>query len=1169
MNRKTIWYATVHEMRVLRKLLRTHVFIWVALSLSATYFLIVTFSHMQHGSEIPMLSVISPRYIMSLLSGSFVALFCIGVLLLTFDQFKRDKIVRIHEVMSSKPVNDLELLTGRLLGVSVTISIPMLMFLFSIVTYGIFADIFDLKFGEPVEIWSVGSFVLLDIFPNFLLFGSLAILLSSLLKSRLLALLLTLSCLFALFWFNSRLSLDVSRPLQTVSGNVLFPSELIPKLLTPVIVFNRIALLSMVVGFLCWSSCIAVRTSRSRARDFVLGSLSFCFGLLVISTMMGVQTFEKRRVDKWVEVHDNHFLPDSFPDVQEIRGRIDINPGRSISLNLTIDVSVDANQYSDFILFSLNPGYNISHLLVDGVEVNGHEFQHGLLKIPNQYFSSDLNKLKIVANGRPDKRFAYLDSLETLSQIVGPDVRQLRQLGTENSIFDSKFVVLPPGIKWYPTSGTATNEDAWEQRDRDFYAINIEVSVPTRWLVSGPAKRETLDAEKQAIYRFHQSSPIPEFALVGSKFESASMEVEGVEFEVLYSVAHRGTFEAIAHAEENIRESLQMIIEKVRAYGMNYTYGSYSLVEVPSTLRVFGGGMNMDTVMCPPGMLMIRESTLPTYPNVSQFDKVPKEQSEVTEENWIASQLAGVRRYLRRSMFESSTNYVFYQNLIVQQTSATQEGARALNTLLALLSEALYPASRADFDFQLAVNRNILNLASVNPIQFLMSSLQPRTFSDDIEMLRKTQSIRTAPEVWDSVASFSFLDTVEHTNNTLKLRALRFRAQRIVQLLRDTQGTDKLASILADLTSRFRGKNFLLEEFVAVLSDHGVDLQEIAGDLIQKAELPGFIASNPTNKQIKGTERPTFVSSFVLRNDKPASGPVQLSTAYHNIDGFIYGPSNSVSLPPILVGASQSVRVAIESPNPIQHIWVKPYLSLNRKQFRIDFPISKEFQSQELNTDVDPFIKAIEIVEVEQLGNSSITIDDLDPEFSVIDHSNTSALSSTFTQFSRGLLGTKDVQLDHGLPVYQFSYIGRSAEWSRKSDPSAYGTYRRTFVLSSGSDQLASAKFTTTLPNLGRWKLEYHLPEKYLVEEIQLGGLSSASLLIGHSVGTIHLEIHNGLANISHSLDASNLTKGWHTIGNFDLSNTEVDVLVSNKTDQVFHHVFTDAIRWTPVEEKE
>lgn len=1164
MNGKSVWYIALHEVRSHRRLVRTHVFIGIALTLCALYYLVVSLTHMQSAGEVPMLGIISPRYIMSLLSSSFVALFCVGVLVLTFDLVRRDETNRIQEVISTKPVRNFEFLAGRMLGVMMTMSIPMICFLVVMVVYGIIAETFSLSFGQPIILWSVVSFVVLDIVPNFAFFGSLAILITAISKSRLVALLFTAFGLATLFWLNSRLPLNISAPFQTVSGNLIFASELTPTFLTPTIVVNRISLLLVSIGFLYWSSSLEKRMNPARFGDLAVGCASFCLGIVVLGAMIGAHTQGLRQIDEWVQVHDEHFTPSAFPDVQEIRGHINIEPMRSVSLDLTLDVKVNTNQESNFVIFSLNPGYEISRLQVDGVQVPDHEFKHGLLKIPSRYFPSGTSVLELTAQGRPDKRFAYLDSIDTIARLEGPEIRQLRLLGTENSIFHPEFVVLVPGIKWYPTSGTATNEDVWEQREKDFFTIDIAVTVPKKWLVAGPARRQILADDDRKTYRFVQSNPIPEIALVGSKFEVASMEVEGIEFEVLYSTVHRKTFKAIAQAEDNIRERLQRTIEDIRELGMNYTYGAYTLVTVPTTLRIYGGGVNLDTVMCPPALLMMRESTLPTYPNASQFTREPIEQTDETEQDWISSQFSRVFSYLQSHLFESSTNYVFYRNLLVQQTNATQEGARGVNTLLALLSEAVFPIWRADFDFHLAMNRNILNLTSLDPIHFLGTSRQWRMFSEDVELMRKTHATRTAPEVWDMVASFGVFDSDQQTTNTLKLHALRFRAQRFVQLLRDALGTDKLAPIIVDLTNRFQGKNFIYEEFVSVFSDHGVNLEELAGDLIGKAGLPGFIASTPTSTQLTELDQPTYESSFVLQNDQQVSGPVRLSIAYQSEDPYI-GQVNSISLPPLLVGADQALRVVIESSKPVQHIWVQPYLSLNRKQFRVDLPLTEDSQNQIQDPVVAPFIKSTEIVEVNPLSNSSITIDDLDPEFSVIDHRDTSVLSSAFTEFSRRLLGTKEVPVDNGLPVYQFSFGGEPIAWSRKADPTAYGVYRRTFVVATGSTRPASAKFSATLPHLGKWKLEYYLPDKNLVEEIQLGSMFSTSLLISQQVSSIQLEIHNGSTNSSHSIDASNLSKGWHTIGNFDLSDSEVDVLVSNKTDRRYHSVFADAIRWTPI----
>lgn len=1145
MNGKNVWSTTLHEMRIHRRLLRTHLFIWFAIIISTVYFVAVTLNHMHGASTIPMLGVISPRYIMSLLSGSFIVLFSLGVLLLTSDQVNRDQTCRIHEVIGSKPLSNFEFYLGKLFGVTLTMATPVVFFLFAIVIYGVIAEVFSLKFGEPVELWSVVSFVLFDIAPNFLFFGSLVILFSTMFKSRLLTLLLTLGCLSVLFWLNSRLPLDVSRPLQTVTGKVLFPSELVPTLLTPVIVCNRIALLLMSAGILFWTSCIEDRVTKSRTMDLVLGSLSFASGLVLVGTMFGVQTLENNRINLWVETHDEHYSPSSFPDVQEIRGSIDIKPGRSITIDLTLDVSVDTDHDSDFILFSLNPGYNISPLIVDGVAVNDYEFQHGLLKIPSKYFTAELTKLEIGAIGRPDKRFAYLDSRETLSRIIGPGVRQLRQLGTENSIFQSEFVALLPGIKWYPTAGTATNENNWVHRERDFFELDVEVSVPRNWLVAGPAKRERTGNNNHNKYRFQQSSPISDFALVGSRFESASLDVEGISFEILYSEKHRRTFETLGKAENSIRDRLKHIIEFVRNRGFDYPYGSLTLVEVPATLRVFGGGLSMDTVMCPPGIVMIRESTLPTTSATSFYE---------------------IDSYLRTPMFESNVNFGFFRSILTQQTNATQDGAHALNLLLELMFDVMFPHTEAEFDFHIALDRKLTNLASVEPMSIFRSYSRRQHNQIIDEIYRVWQSIKYSSEVWDAAENLSLYDPVLEENSALTFRGMRFRCQQLVQYIIDTIGVENTKAILLDMLNRFRGQNFVFSDFIDVFTDHGFNLSESSGDLVSTAGLPGFLVSRPTMQQLDTNDQVKYETTFILRNGEPVSGPVRIVLTYQNEkDAFSL---TEFPLPTMLVGANQARHVVIESSNPVLNIWVNPYLSLNRLDLKLDLPKLAEWQEQEFVHDDLPVIKSSEEIELEHEVSSSYITDDLDAGFSIVG-SSAPFFGIKFSQLMLKIWGEEYVPLDNGIPQYRMNMNFRSANqvWARWNDPTAFGTYRRTFALTQAGDGSVAAKFSTTLPKEGKWQLEYYRPEGHFWEETK-HFQGSGRMFMMHSFCAIDIEVEADSRVVTHSFDAYSAAPGWNTIGNFDLTNIEVDVLVSNLSDWGCY-VIADAIRWTPIETTE
>lgn len=1170
-NLRTVWILALHEMRTHRRLVRTYIFILVSLFICTLYFWGVTLSHMRGASQVPMLGVISPRYILALLGGSFIALFCTGILLLTFDQLNRDNNCRVHEVVSSKPTSNFELFTGRLLGVSITMAIPMVCFLFAIVIFGLIAETFSFKIGEPVELWSVFSFICLDVAPNFLFFGSLAVLFSLLLKSRLLAILLTMCCIVSLFWLCSRLPLDISKPLQTVSGNVLFPSELTPTILTPTIFLNRLALLLMAIGLLYWSSCIYERITPTPAMNFAIGTGSFCLGLGVIVTMFGIQSLEQGRINKWIEIHDQHFVPSAFPDVREISGHIDIKPGRSIELNLTLDVSVSKSHDSEFILFSLNPGLRISHLAVANEEVMDPDFRHGLLKIPSVLFTSDRTELKIFAKGRPDTRFAYLDSKHTLSEIVGLDNRQLRQLGTENSIFRSEFVALLPGIKWYPTAGTATNEDDWERRQKDFFKLNIEVSVPRDWTVAGPARREPTAGTNGSTFRFRQSSPIPEIALVGSKFESASIEVEGILFEVLYSKKHRNTYERFAVAADEIRNRLRQLVYGRRINGYRFPINSATLVAVPSTLRVFGGGIGMDTAMCPPGIVMIRESTLPTLPiqtfiDHDLFNRFNEDDQDEERHWWMIEALA---MYLQHPMFESNLQLGFFRHQFGEQTSATREGALGLNILWEhLIVQTTDRFARVDFDFHLALDRKFVNLASVD-LRHIFREYSVTHFSNVSDRTFEKQHAKlNASDVWDRAEQVSLYDVNDGIPSALTLRAMRLRGKQLAEYFDDTLQWSTLRNIVLEGLSRFRGENFVFEGLAKVFAAHDVNLLDVSGDLLTTTGLPGFSVSNPSSQRLETDDQPKFETVFVIQNKEPRSGPVKLAGTYQRAEDDWGGMFDRISFPSILVGRNQTLRVVVESPLPVETIWIKPYLSLNRTELRLNVPLSEKFQEIEGVNRWNVSIKSIDEIELPQVSSSSITVDDLDPGFSAVQQQSTSIVDSQLVDFFRGLLGKTEISLDEGLPIYRLSSRSNTKTWHRWTDPTAFGDYRRTFALSEAGDGSAVVKFNSKLPTVGMWRLEFFLPEGHFVEtSVQRRG--HGATFQSHSVGPINLEIHTDSAVIDHTFDAPNARSGWNTIGSYQLTDEKVDVLVSNKTDRTNTYVYADAIRWTPVENEE
>ena len=1170
-NLANFWVLAINEYRTCARLSRTKLILTLTFFVCAWYFVVVTLSHMHTSGVAPMFGVISPRYLASLLGGSFLALCNLGVLVLAYDMHSRDENNHINEVIATKPIGDIQFHLGRMFGIYMLMGIPLVSIVVLCVAYGLLSEIFAIPFGEPVEPWSVVSFLVLDVVPNFIVFGLLCLFLVSFIRPRFVALLLSVFCLYGWLWLTSRLPLSISAPLHTVTGNVIFPSDLIPTLFTAEILLNRVALVLIGFGFLFWLSVLYPRNLTNGTAPRRRGAYTAFAGVFLIASMYGTHFFDDRQISTWKQIHDEHFDPVSFPDVHRVEGDVDIYPGRSIELDLSMSVSVSGDSIGEFALFSFNPGYRIGQLSIDGKDVTDYQFRHGLLKIPRAHFTEEESTLQLTAKGKPNTQFAYLDSVDRVSNIFGPEVRQLRYLGTENYIFRSNFVVLMPGIKWYPVAGTATKEDFGEHRPQDFFAIDLNVSVPRKWIVAGPAQRRLQLEKKRTTYRLQTENSVPQLALVASRFVQASQTIEGIEFEVLYKGAHRRTIEQLLPAGKKLLEWAQGSLHDIRTAGFDYPFNVFSLVEVPASLRVYGGGSKMDTVLGMPGVLMMPETTLPTMHLDSLHDPDDfyfKDDENFTHEQWMEEKAGPIYRYFGIEQYAGNHLSHFYRSIFTDQTGATGSNADMLNLILEQVVELAFAEYEISFDFDLAIDREILDLTYIEPTHMLyilrraldISSMgqllelrESRTrkvSSDDVLAVVET----TALANYDSAAAF---DKIKHW-------ARWTRAVAVSRVISDFFGLDSFHLVLAELLRRYRGQNFSYEDFVAVAREQGVDFETVVYDMMHSTGLPGFLLSSSSTKRIEADEEGSsrYQLTFVLENGEAVSGHCVLMPINH------YSQDRNTDFAlreQVFLERNQSIQFVYESSAPFYSIIVEPYLSLNRTDLRIELMALEDWvKEEELYDGLANFVSKDEVATELNENDMFIVIDDLDSGFSIVDPRGTMRFQP-LTFLARQFVGTSANEKIGGLPAFQFNEAVVSNDtWERAKHPSAFGKYWKTATLNRKGGGETYAKFATTLPNSGVWRLEYFLPSE-MFERVRRYGRSISTLITGFRRGTAILDIHIDSVVISESFDTSGLDLGWQTVGEYEIENADVEVWVSNKKNRGV--VFADAIRWSPVHE--
>ena len=1086
MNFHTTWVLAKAEMRSCRRLTRTWVFIWIALLLcTSMYILDIGNASLTSWPDPPYSWIhhtIAPQYAINDIVFGFVAVFMVGIIFLCFDIRARDVQNRISEVIDSRPANNLEVTVGRLAGILFVLLVPILIFLVSVTCYEVFAHFLGFSYGYGVVSVVVAWSNTLETMLLLLFFGSLVACLASLIPNRLLVAVFSIGVVIGVVTLSNHFFSGLQE--------ALIHSDIASAPFTATGLVNQLALVLISIAFVVFASSLLPRT-QPRRQLFNLGG-GFCFlaGTLCYSGVLISFDEQKNLRNEWIATHSSQPI-ETFPDIEHVRGEIHLWPRNTIEFDLTLTVLPPASNSTESVVFSLNPGYSIQEVFVDGKEIVDHSFTHGLLKIAASELNGDVHQLRIKAQGKPDEHFAYLDQARNILEITSA---WIARLGTKNYIFHPRFVALMPSIKWYPTSGTAMHEDLLEHRPRDVFTTNLTVSVPQNWSVAMVGNRELISRGERYTYRFKTQAPVPEVALIGSNFEQRSKTIEGIGLELLFSKKHLKNLDVLALHASDFEDWVTERITSARELSLEYPYEAFYVVEVPSTLRIYGGGWRMDTVLHPPGMMLVRETTFPT----ARFETVIGEQEFDIElpDTFVRNIVVS---YFRDDLQGGSPFAGISRNFVNHLSSPAGRGSTAINYLLEQLAT------------QLIMKQESLFIPSLWEYGLTSESadLFDFDYNDSRIATKKRLDLVRTPSTWDEIERTPLFELDFRSRPIPSFRALLTKGYALAQSMIEYYGAEKISAFLSRLTNTFEGQYYTLEDFVEIAGESEIDLNDWVLDWLEATTLPGFLAANPRVTKLNSDEDSPYQTTFVLHNAESVPGFVKVQGSGHPDPFFLLG--------------HQSVEIAIQTNAPMYEIWIQPYLAQNRERFPVRLP---KYDGKSVSD--DPLKPLVSIVEWSPQDSSAIVVDDLDPGFSIVGQTGKKRDGFKLPWIEFGPIFEET--LDQGLPVRTTSIVG---EWERKSDPYSYsfGRYRHTLALIARGKQNTYAKFAANLPHSGSWKLEYFVPGRGIHVESYSFVEKSGTLLASEGFYANRVRIQATLKNAipyklktDNPLGTSNLT---------------------------------------------
>ena len=1045
-----------------------------------------------------------------------------GVVLMAFDIRARDERERIAEVLDTRPIPNIVLLGGRLLGIALIAWLPLAIWALLVQGMGMIDASMNLSYTritpEPV---SLATFVFVDAPPAILVWGALVMLLAAGLRNRLAVCLVALALLAAAFWaiFNTPLHL-----LPVVSGiaNLGLPgSEILPRMPSWVDLAQRATVLVLGTGLLTMAAAVFPRRdSRSRLPCVAWGAaLMLASGAGFAALVLHVQGERAVRV-AWA---DAHRAPQQSPrlDLKRVAGDVRIDPGRNLTIAVDLDFRVPEERAATDLRFSFNPAMRVDSVRLDGSDT---PFDHdlGILAInPARELPPGTEaRLSIRAQGIPDPRFGYLDSSvwaldETLLGM--PIVLQ----GEQASIFDARYVALTPAVRWLPMPGANFGTGNPAVHPPDFHHIDLAVELPDGWHAAGPGR--TLDSPH---LRFRPSVPLAEFPLIAAPFTRRALTVDGVLYELLIHPTHLAGIEHLA-SRENLEETLDHLRSRLAPIPeLAYPHGVFSLVEVPAQLRRYGGGRLLDTVQSLPGVQMLPEHG---FPNTRLGPR------------WLGSALNGMALKWHLANVESFGPHQVpltaggARNLVTFLTSASGEGAIAANYLLESLTAWRWRGDR-----------------TVAPGHWLQIGFQPGA-PLPLRLMHRLLGVATFSFNWhqffpmeleDRSAGLSFTE-FDPTTSREHADILIHKGNLIALAIQGLMGRDKVAKFLALMRSRHGGGTFELDDFMAAMADTDPAVAPYIEHFMRESALPGFLASDLRVWRLADDDngQPRYQLAVHVRNDEPVAGVAGISFRAPSERRGAAAVFERGDFSP--VPGHTSLELGVVTRSPPREVHLETNLSQNRRIMRLDLP---EIDSETIAPG-EPFRGARSSDWMPpDLG---IVVDDLDPGFSVVQPPR------------------KSLRIDFGgdekdrATVAEYDGDARERRWRRQehADTVSWGKYRRTLTRIRAGAGEGSASFRAELPTSGTWRLHYHLPGPSASKRTR----SSISRFwrVDDSLGTLDLDIVAAERRMPVNFDASIAVPGWNDVGTFELPAGPVTVVVSDATTGDI--TVADAVRWEMV----
>ncbi|MBS0012020.1 MAG: hypothetical protein KFF49_11450 [Bacteroidales bacterium] len=1058
------------------------------------------------------------------------------VIFLASDFLKRDKKLDTNEVLYTRPMSNLEYISGKSLGIlRLFLGVNILILLICLII-----NIISQQAG--IDLAAYFEYLFIISIPTLIFSLGFAYILMSVIKNQAITFLLLLGlAALNMFYLYNRLSSFFDYMLFAFP---VFKSGLTAYSHPDMIIAQRIMYASLGLVFIFASVLMFKRLPQSRTHRIIsILSLIVFLSVSVYSAYYFLQGhFDTLHLKEAVIETNRKYQDKDFPELTDADIVIEYKD-RKIYAEASLNCLNKLDRVIDEMPFSLNPGLTVKEVMLDSSPASYTVDRHMIIvSKPGGLEPGASTNITFRYEGTVEEAFCYPWHNEDIREdyfAIGP-----LRINRNQLILKDDYLLLTPESHWYPVAGLNFYPDNPAKINVDFTNYSLKVRRNNDLVAISQGERSSDDS----YWYFNNTSPLTGISLIEGRYLSDTIRIDSIDFIAHYYQGHDYYVDDLAGLGDTLGNLISGIITELEtSFSAQYPFERLSLVEVPVHFHSIEKKNTQTRAEVQPSMILIPEK-MATINEAGFHRAIKRQERRMERSNQVVTdkeiQVMAFNNFARNT-FISSTGFSFNRG-----NMSSAPGRYLLGPSYYFFKNNVYSD---DFPVMNAVFESHLQKVEAPRGGFQRMFLGGLSENDRANTILRDHSMEE-------------ILALNPSNDTTRL-ILTVKGDYLFNLIRAETGIEEFNSWLSSYLEENKFRNISMEKFIDDLhTESGFDLTPYLDQWYSGKGQPGFLFSDIEVHEIVVGNRTRYKASFTAANPEETAGifsvgfrtggqgpgggrgmggDVSITMGAGGRGNVAFGmagrgmKTNDVEKI-VKLEAGQAKRVSVILDAQPRGMFVNTLFSINNPG-ELQFPLIDLMKGKTNdNTEGEIVLDRIPLLHEE----NEIIVDNEDPGFRIYQETSTGRLKEWLK-----------IRGDDGND-YREMFIWWAPEyWQKTVQSNYYGKYIRSAVYTRSGTGDRSVSWAAEIDEAAYYDVYTYIGKRGGQRMMTGRGGENRNVM-----QDLHFIVEHDDGSEEITVDWGNAENGWNLLGSYYLSPDTARVMMTNSSEG--RTVTADAIRW-------